>query len=58
MDVVADLWAVGPVAGDAAYADGAPRQLSQADDIRIYDAALSPSDIKRVMHGFQPLGRY
>ena len=28
------------------------------DDARIYNAALSPSDIKRVMHGFQPLGRY
>ena len=28
------------------------------DDLRIFNAALSPSDIKRVMLGLMPLGRY
>ena len=28
------------------------------NDLRIYNAALSPSDIRRVMHGFQPIGIY
>ena len=28
------------------------------DDVRIYNAALTPSDIRRVMHGKQPLHRY
>lgn len=28
------------------------------NDLRIYNAALSPSDIKLVRHGFQPMGRY
>ena len=28
------------------------------DDVRIYNAALSPSDIRRVMQGMQPLHRY
>ena len=43
---------IGNMAGQTRFFTGG------IDDVRIYNAALTPSDIRRVMHGFQPLYRY
>ena len=37
---------------------GDRKMNGRLDDVRLYDAALSPSDIRRVMQGMQPLHRY